>query len=135
MTVQELVFNGETNYVPVLQLAYIEDSDGKYWVVQQNVPTVERVDSLNDSNRARLGVIALATQAQANVDLENSPQKELAITPETLANRTATETRRGIARIATTAQVNQNTTFSFADDIIITPKKLNERTATETRRG
>lgn len=135
VTVQELVFNGETNYVPVLQLAYIEDSDGKYWVVQQNVPTVERVDSLNDSTRARLGVISLATQAQANVDLENSPQKELAITPETLANRTATETRRGIARIATTAQVNQNTTFSFADDIIITPKKLNERTATETRRG
>lgn len=135
VTVQELVFNGETNYVPVLQLAYIEDSDGKYWVVQQNVPTVERVDSLNDSTRARLGVIALATQAQANADLENSPQKELAITPETLANRTATETRRGIARIATTAQVNQNTTFSFADDIIITPKKLNERTATETRRG
>ncbi|WAX12829.1 long-tail fiber proximal subunit [Escherichia phage ECO07P1] len=135
VTVQELVFNGETNYVPVLELAYIEDSDGKYWVVQQNVPTVERVDSLNDSTRARLGVIALATQAQANVDLENSPQKELAITPETLANRTATETRRGIARIATTAQVNQNTTFSFADDIIITPKKLNERTATETRRG
>lgn len=135
VTVQELVFNGETNYVPVLELAYIEDSDGKYWVVQQNVPTVERVDSLNDSTRARLGVIALATQAQANVDLENSPQKELAITPETLANRTATETRRGIARIATTAQVNQDTTFSFADDIIITPKKLNERTATETRRG
>ena len=135
VTVQELVFNGETNYVPVLELAYIEDSDGKYWVVQQNVPTVERVDSLNDSTRARLGVIALATQAQANADLENSPQKELAITPETLANRTATETRRGIARIATTAQVNQNTTFSFADDIIITPKKLNERTATETRRG
>ncbi|EPH6943794.1 hypothetical protein ACS3HD_005580 [Escherichia coli] len=135
VTVQELVFNGETNYVPVLQLAYIEDSDGKYWVVQQNVPTVERVDSLNNSTRARLGVIALATQAQANADLENSPQKELAITPETLANRTATETRRGIARIATTAQVNQNTTFSFADDLIITPKKLNERTATETRRG
>lgn len=135
VTVQELVFNGETNYVPVLELAYIEDSDGKYWVVQQNVPTVERVDSLNDSTRARLGVIALATQAQANADLENSPQKELAITPETLANRTATETRRGIARIATTAQVNQDTTFSFADDLIITPKKLNERTATETRRG
>lgn len=135
VTVQELVFNGETNYVPVLELAYIEDSDGKYWVVQQNVPTVERVDSLNDSTRARLGVIALATQAQANADLENSPQKELAITPETLANRTATETRRGIARIATTAQVNQDTTFSFADDIIVTPKKLNERTATETRRG
>ncbi|UMM76473.1 long tail fiber [Escherichia phage UTI-E4] len=135
VTVQELVFNGETNYVPVLQLAYIEDSDGKYWVVQQNVPTVERVDSLNNSTRARLGVIALATQAQANADLENSPQKELAITPETLANRTATETRRGIARIATTAQVNQDTAFSFADDLIITPKKLNERTATETRRG
>lgn len=137
VSVTELEFNGTTSYVPVLELSYIEDTVAgtRYWVVQQNVPTVERVDAGTDATRARLGVIALATQAQANVDFENSPAKEVAITPETLANRTATEARRGIAKIATTAQVNQNSTASFVDDTIVTPKKLNERTATETRRG
>ncbi|QVW29390.1 long tail fiber proximal subunit [Escherichia phage vB_EcoM_SQ17] len=137
VSVTELEFNGTTSYVPVLELAYIEDTVAgtRYWVVKQNVPTVERVDAGTDATRARLGVIALATQAQANVDLENTPAKEVAITPETLANRTATEARRGIAKIATTAQVNQNTDFAFQDDLIISPKKLNERTATETRRG
>ncbi|ENM2376677.1 hypothetical protein AB6T86_000241 [Shigella sonnei] len=137
VSVTELEFNGTTSYVPVLELAYVEDtdSDTRYWVVQQNVPTVERVDAGSDATRARLGVIALATQAQANADLENTPAKEVAITPETLANRTATEARRGIAKIATTAQVNQNSTATFVDDTIVTPKKLNERTATETRRG
>lgn len=137
VSVTELEFNGTTSYVPVLELAYVEDtdSDTHYWVVQQNVPTVERVDAGTDATRARLGVIALATQAQANADLENTPAKEVAITPETLANRTATEARRGIAKIATTAQVNQNSTATFVDDTIVTPKKLNERTATETRRG
>lgn len=137
VSVTELEFNGTTSYVPVLELAYVEDtdSDTRYWVVQQNVPTVERVDAGTDATRARLGVIALATQAQANADLENTPAKEVAITPETLANRTATEARRGIAKIATTAQVNQNSTSTFVDDTIVTPKKLNERTATETRRG
>ena len=137
VSVTELEFNGTTSYVPVLELAYVEDtdSDTRYWVVQQNVPTVERVDAGTDATRARLGVIALATQAQANADLENTPAKEVAITPETLANRTATEARRGIAKIATTAQVNQNSTATFVNDTIVTPKKLNERTATETRRG
>lgn len=132
-----LTFNGNLSYTPVIELSYIEDdtTGGKYWVVAQNVPTVERVDSKDDLTRARLGVIALASQTQANVDHENNPEKELAITPQTLANRVATESRRGIARIATTAQVNQNTTFAFQDDLIISPKKLNERTATETRRG
>lgn len=133
--VSSLTFNGNTSYVPVIELSYIEDAGKKYWVVAQNIPTVERVDSLSDSTRTRLGVIALANQSQANVDWENSPQKELAITPETLANRVATEARRGIARIATTAQVNQTTEFAYADDIIITPKKLNEKQATETMRG
>lgn len=135
--VDSLTFNGNTSYTPVIELSYLEDTVKgiNYWVVAQNVPTVERVDSKNDLTRARLGVIALANQTQANVDHENNPEKELAITPQTLANRVATESRRGIARIANTAQVNQNTTFAFQDDIIVSPKKLNERTATETRRG
>lgn len=135
--VDSLTFNGNISYTPVIELSYLEDTVNNinYWVVAQNVPTVERVDSKDDLTRARLGVIALANQAQANVDHENNPEKELAITPQTLANRVATESRRGIARIANTAQVNQDTTFAFQDDIIISPKKLNERTATETRRG
>ncbi|QQG32068.1 long tail fiber proximal subunit [Citrobacter phage CkP1] len=128
-------FNGDTSYVPVLDLSYIEDGSLKYWVVADNTVTVERVDSKDNNTRKRLGVIALASEAEAQVDHENNPQKELAITPETLAKRTATESRRGIARIATTAQVNQNTDFAFADDLIITPKKLNEKQSTETMRG
>ena len=135
--VSELVFNGSTSYVPVLELSYIEDTSTgkKHWVVAQNVPTVERVDSLSDATRTRVGVIALANQNQANIDHENNPEKELAITPQTLANRVATEARRGIARIATTAQVNQITEFAYQDDLIISPKKLNEKQATEAMRG
>ena len=130
-----ITFNGTSAYVPVLKLSYIEDGGLEYWVVAENNPTVERVDSLNDETRKRLGVIALASQAQANANHEQNPEKELAITPETLANRTATETRRGIARLATTAEVVQDSTFAFLDDVILTPKKLNQRVATETSRG
>ena len=117
-------------YVPDIVLRY----SGSYWFVDVK-PTIERVDATSNENRARLGVIALATQEQANKDHEQSPEKELAITPETLANRVSTESRRGIARIATTAEVNKNSNDSYHDDTIITPKKLNERSATETRRG
>ncbi|AHY25232.1 tail fiber protein proximal subunit [Pectobacterium bacteriophage PM2] len=133
--VTELSFNGDISYTPVVEFSYIENDGKSCWVVAQNVPTIEQVDPKDNNTRKRLGVISLASQAEANVDFENSPLRQQAITPETLANRTATETRRGIARIANTGQVNQDTTFNFQDDIIITPKKLNERTATETRRG
>lgn len=130
-----ITFNGTTSYVPVLGLAYIEDkASGKsYWIVTESDPTVERVDAKDNTTRARLGVIALATQAQANA--ESSPEKELAITPETLNGRRSTETQTGIARIATSSEVNQSTTASYLDNVIVTPKKLNERAATETRRG
>lgn len=135
--VNSLTFNGDISYTPVIEFSYVEDktTNTNYWVIAQNVPTVERVDPKDNNTRKRLGVISLASQVEANVDHENNPAKEQAITPETLANRVATETRRGIARIATTQQVNQNTDFAFQDDLIISPKKLNERTATETRRG
>ncbi|QEA10740.1 long tail fiber [Enterobacter phage vB_EhoM-IME523] len=135
VSVSSLTFNGDISYTPVIEFSYTEDNGVGVWVIAQNVPTVERVDPLNDATRKRLGVIALASQAEANVDRENNPVKEQAITPETLANRVATEARRGIARIATTAQVNQITEFAFQDDLIISPKKLNEKQATETMRG
>lgn len=130
-----ITFNGTTSYVPVLKLAYIEDSVTKknYWIVTESDPTVERVDSKDNTTRARLGVIALATQAQANA--QSNAEKELAITPETLNGRRASESQTGIARIATSSEVNKNSTDSYLDDVIVTPKKLNERTATETRRG
>ncbi|UFK27105.1 hypothetical protein LG358_00084 [Escherichia phage UoN_LG358_1] len=128
-------FNGDTSYVPVLELSYIEDSSLKYWVIAENNPTVERVDSTSDSTRNRLGVIALATQAQANVDYENNPEKERAITPETLANRISTKIRRGIARLATQAELEVKTGGTLLDDVIVTPKVLNDRIALEDRQG
>ncbi|CCI88821.1 phage long tail fiber proximal subunit [Yersinia phage phiR1-RT] len=136
-TSEELIFNGYDDYAPTLELAFLQDpiTLDKYWVVSENIPTIERVDATNNTTRKRLGVIALASQEQANVDLENNPEKSLAITPELLANRTSTESRRGIARLASTAEVNQDSTSTFLDTVIVTPKKLNERTATETRRG
>ena len=129
-SVTTLSFNADTDYLPYMELSYLKAT--KEWVVAQYRPLVERVDP---TNRSRLGVIALATQAEVNKNLEDLPSDELAVTPRTLANKTATETRRGIARLATTAEVNQNTTATFLDDVIVTPKKLNERTATEDRRG
>lgn len=129
-SVDSLTFNADTDYLPYMELSYLKAT--KEWVVAQYRPIIERVDP---TNRSRLGVIALATQAEVNKNHEDMPSDELAVTPRTLANKTATETRRGIARLATTAEVNQNTTATFLDDVIVTPKKLNERSATEDRRG
>lgn len=129
-SVDSLTFNADTDYLPYMELSYLKAT--KEWVVAQYRPIIERVDP---TNRSRLGVIALATQAEVNKNWEDLPSDELAVTPRTLANKTATETRRGIARLATTAEVNQNTTATFLDDVIVTPKKFNERTATEDRRG
>ena len=134
VSTNKLTFNGTADYPPIITFAYVDMGPVKHWLVVENSPLVERVDPLSPD---RLGVIALATQAQANIDkgaiaLES---KELAITPETLANRTATETRQGIAAISTSEQATQITTAAHDDLTFITPKKLNERTATETRRG
>ncbi|AZV01370.1 long tail fiber proximal subunit [Shigella phage vB_SdyM_006] len=130
--VKELVFNGTDDYLPYLKFAYVETLSDLGWAVQHYRPNVERVDFKNPE---RIGLIALATQDQANKDHENNPEKELAVTPFTLANRVATEERRGIAKTAKTSMVNQNSNGKFEDDTIVTPKKLNERTATEERRG
>lgn len=138
VNVKQLTYNGGTDYPPTATFAYIDMGPIKQWMVVSNVPALERVDPTNDSTRTRLGVIALANQSQANLDHENITvaSKELAVTPETLANRTALETRRGIARIATTAQVNLATgSASYADDLIVTPKKLDAKQATESMRG
>lgn len=134
-----LSFNGATDYPPIITFAYIPMGDvlGQ-WMVVENVPALERVDPLSDATRKRLGVIALANQTQANLNHEDITDvvKELAITPETLANRTANKTRRGIARISTDAE-NQYPTDDarYLDDVIVTPKMLNNKQATEGMRG
>lgn len=135
--VKSVQFDGALDYVPFLRLSYIEDRQAKtqYWVITESNPTVERVDSKTNETRKRVGVIALASQEQANANHENAPEKELAITPETLANRTATETRRGLARLATSKEMTLDTVADHLDDVIVTPKKFNECTATEVRRG
>lgn len=133
-SVSELEFNADTDYVPYIEFSYVENpQDGSLvWLVCHAHPIVERVDF---NHRDRLGVIALATQEEANANHEDSPVKDKAITPETLANRTATETRRGVARIATQAEVHQHTGSDFDDDTIVTPKKLNACVASEEHRG
>lgn len=135
--VDSLEFNGDTNYTPVIEFSYIEDNGKKYWIVAQNVPTVERVDAKDLNTRKRLGVISLASQTEAWAEPGSvGIQKESAITPETLAGRTAEEFRTGIARIVTSAEIAiDNPTKADHDRLIVTPFKLNERTATETRRG
>lgn len=143
--VNDLTFNGDISYTPVIEFSYVEESiNGApikgYWLVLQNVPTIERVDSKDANTRARVGVISLATQNEANVDVENSVSfnKEAAITPETLANRIATEQRRGITRIATKAQAEANVAAkddNITENVVMTPYKMDLRTATVDRKG
>jgi hypothetical protein len=132
--VDSLSFNGTSDYPPVLELAYVEATPNNYWIVSENIPSVERVDWTNDTTRARVGVIALATQANLEANSSNLVDG-VAVTPHTLSKRTATEARTGIAAIALSTDVLQNSNYAFINDKIITPKRLNERTATETRRG
>lgn len=127
--VDSLSFNGTSDYPPVLEMAYVEATPNNYWIVSENISSIERVDSTNDTTKARVGVIALATTAQAQATSGHNDDR--AITPLTLSQRTATETRTGIAEIATQAEANSTT----EDTRIITAKKLNDRLATETMRG
>lgn len=138
--VSSISINADTDYVPYVELMYAEldpalvgvTSSQYGWMIGNVQPKVERVDA---TRRDRLGVAALADQAEVNKNFEDNPNDETIVTPKTLANKTSTDTRRGIARLSTTAEVNQLSTSTYLDDTIVTPKKLNERTATETRRG
>lgn len=126
----QISFNGTSSYPTDIELAYIEDSGTKYWIVVENKPTVERVDA---EARDRVGVIALATSSEAQA--MSGHQKEKAITPETLASRTATESRTGIAQISNNSQATANSNTTLDDSTIMTPKKVDSRTSTESRRG
>lgn len=84
---------------------------------------------------------AIATQTEVNKNKEDittgqNRDCEAFVTPETLANKTATETRRGISRIATDTEskATSGTTEAW-NATLITPQTLNNRLATTTMRG
>jgi hypothetical protein len=72
-----------------------------------------------------LGLVTLATQTEVNTGTNTTD----AITPATLAGRTATETRSGIAELATQAETDAGTD----DATIVTPLKL--KTLLDNRTG
>jgi len=72
-----------------------------------------------------LGLVTLATQTEVNTGTNTTD----AVTPATLAGRTATETRAGIAELATQAETDDGTD----DATIITPLKL--KTLLDNRTG
>ena len=63
-----------------------------------------------------LGVVEIATQTEVNAGTDSTR----AVTPATLANRTATETRKGVIEIATQAEVDAGTDHTRA----VTPATL-----------
>ncbi|UOX40361.1 tail fiber protein proximal subunit [Aeromonas phage GomatiRiver_11] len=138
--VSSVSINADTDYVPYVELMYAKLDPAlvgvvgsEYgWMIGVVVPKVERVDP---ANRDRLGVAALASQAEVDKNFEQNPSDETIVTPLTLAKKTATDTRRGIARLTTTAEIQIDSIATHRADTIVTPKILNERTATETRRG
>lgn len=70
----------------------------------------------DQATESTLGLVTLATQTEVNTGTNTAD----AVTPATLAGRTATETRAGIAEIATQTEVNAGTD----DTTIVTPLKL-----------
>ena len=79
----------------------------------------------DQATESTLGLVTLATQTEVNTGTNTTD----AVTPATLAGRTATETRSGIAEIATQTEVNTGTD----DATIVTPLKL--KTLLDNRTG
>jgi len=79
----------------------------------------------DQATTSTLGLVILATQSEVNAGTDAVK----AVTPATLAGRTATESRTGIAEIATQTEVNDGTD----DERIVTPLKL--KTLLDNRTG
>jgi hypothetical protein len=79
----------------------------------------------DQATESTLGLVSLATQTEVNTGTNTTD----AVTPATLAGRTATETRSGIAEIATQAETDAGTD----DATIVTPLKL--KTLLDNRTG
>ncbi|QAX98565.1 long tail fiber proximal subunit [Aeromonas phage AsFcp_2] len=108
------------------------------WVLVTNTPVPFRVDR-NDTSF--VGLAAIANQAEVNKNKEQittgqNRDCETFVTPETLANKLATQANRGIARLATDAEskATSGTTEAW-NSVIMTPERVNNRLATETMRG
>jgi hypothetical protein len=79
----------------------------------------------DQATTSTLGLVTLATGTEVNTGTDTVK----AVTPATLAGRTATETRTGLAEIATQTEVNTGTD----DATIVTPLKL--KTLLDNRTG
>lgn len=125
--VQEIKYVS-TGHGEQIKLTYMEDK--KSWAIAEQSIAPFRASSVA-SVRNEPGLVFFANEAEVLKNSEDSPSDESAVTPLTLAKKTATESRRGIAKLATQALTNAG-----VDDLtIVTPKKLHERTALEDRRG
>lgn len=79
----------------------------------------------DQATESTLGLVSLATQSEVNTGTNATD----AVTPATLAGRTATETRSGLAELATQAETDAGTD----DATIVTPLKL--KTLLDNRTG
>lgn len=132
---EDIVPVSEINYIATgygdqFKFVYVNDFLSPGWAIAEQAFVSFKASQVA-SVRHLPGLVAFATEAEILLNSEDNPTDEKAVTPLTLAKKTATETRRGIAFIAT-----QNETNAGVNDLeIVTPKKLHERTALEDRRG
>ncbi|QHJ78855.1 MAG: hypothetical protein [Caudoviricetes sp.] len=119
-----------TGYGSQYKFVYFDNPTQNGWLIVEQAQLSFRA-SKESTVRDQPGLVYFATQDEVNKNHEQNPDDESAVTPKTLASKTATEGRRGIAAIATQDEVNAYVN----DDKIITAKKLSGRTATESRTG
>lgn len=122
-----LVYTGTNSNLPDIKLGF----DGTNWLLFESTNNVERVDS---TNRARIGVAPLATQAEVNKDKEANPDDESIVTPLTLASKIATKDMRGIAYLVGEEILLDGPT-GLDTNKIVTVADMDRRRATETRAG
>ena len=115
-TVDGIAFNVGDVLVAKVNAASVSTYAGNWFSLEVN---------RDQATESILGLVTLATQTEVNTGTNSTD----AVTPATLAGRTATETRAGIAEIATQAETDTGTN----DTTIVTPLKL--KTLLDNRTG
>lgn len=115
-TVDGIAFNVGDVLVAKVNAASVSTYAGNWFSLEVN---------RDQATESILGLVTLATQTEVNAGTNTTD----AVTPATLAGRTATETRAGIAEIATQAETDTGTN----DTTIVTPLKL--KTLLDNRTG
>ena len=115
-TVDGVAFNVGDVLVAKVNAASVSTYAGNWFSLEVN---------RDQATESILGLVTLATQTEVNTGTNSTD----AVTPATLAGRTATETRTGIAEIATQAETDTGTN----DTTIVTPLKL--KTLLDNRTG